>query len=523
MRNTTVVLLVTLSGTFGLACDDTSHPTHDATADVPAETETGADADADADVEPDLGADADAEAEADADVEPDVVAETEADADAEAEAEVWPVPAVEWAVGFGAAADDGLAALDEDALGRVVAAGFTGAGTVDFGDGPRGPFAYQGLFVAAWDADGALRWALRPVALGNAAARGVVVGASGTSYVCAEFHNTLDLGGGRTATSAGGTDVAIFALDADGNALWLDSFGGTGNEFCQALAADEALDRVWVTGAYMFGVDFGDGELPTGSSSTNGFLAALDTEGTVVWSRGWVTDQPADNGGVAADATGNVYVTGAFLDSTDFFGTVRTATTSQDVFVLSLDPAGSFRWVRQYSGGYSEIGQEVVPDGAGGVAVLATFEGTMPVGSATLTARGAYDTALWTLDAGGTVGWALSFGDVGYDSGIALVRVDDGYVMGGWLRGATSFGGPMLESGAADDGFLVGLDAAGHHRWTAGFGGERPVYVAAAAPAGGGDVFAGGIFYGALTLGATTVSGGGERDVFLLRLSPDAP
>ncbi|MBI5502349.1 MAG: hypothetical protein HY907_19045 [Deltaproteobacteria bacterium] len=525
MKRSPGATLLALAALLLDACDGGGSPAHDAPLDQ-SDADSSADADAVVDADADLSAEADADASAESEAEPEADSSAEGDADSSADADAdgdagsdaAPDPVVEWAVGFGSAEDDGVAGLAAAADGSVVAAGLTGPGSVDFGDGVRGPFAYEGLFVASWDAAGALRWALRPVALGNAGARAVATGPSGTTYVCAEYQNTQDIGG-RSTTSAGGTDVAVFAMDPAGTVVWLDSFGNWGNEFCHGLAVDEAQDRVWVTGAYMGDVDFGDGPLPEGSTSTNGFAAALDTAGALVWSRGWVTDQPAQNGGIAGDAAGNVYVTGAFLLSTDFFGTVVTATTSQDAFVLSLDPGGSFRWVRTYAGGYSEIGQDVARDPAGGVIVLATFEGTMPVGGTTLASRGAYDTALWTLDADGTVGRALSFGDAGFDIGSALVPADGGWVMGGMLRGSASYGGPVLDSGATDLGFLVGLDAAGAHRWTAGFDDDMPVVVSAAAAAGTAT-WAGGVFYAPLTLGAFTVTGGGERDVFLLRLRP---
>lgn len=435
-------------------------------------------------------------------------------------APVWPAPATDWVVTFGSSADDGVAGVAARPAGGVVAAGTAGAGTVDFGGGPLGPFAYPSLFVAAWDAGGGHLWAHRPTSLGNAEANGVVVDSAGTAYVCATFYNSMTIGA-LEITSAGNLDVAVFAVDAGGTPLWARTFGGTLNDFCHALALDEAHGRLLVTGAYMGTVDFGDGPLPVSGGDTDGYVAALTLAGDLVWSRGWLTTQPASNGGVTADSAGEVYVTGTFMGGVDFFGSSVTATDSQDAFVLALTSAGGFRWVRHASGPGAQLGQAAAAGVPEGVVVAAWFDGALTLGGTTLTTAGSYDLALLALDSAGAVAAATRFGAGAAESSASIAPFAGGWVVTGWFRGETSFGGPSLSSGFTEDVFVLSVDAAASaHRWSAGLGTMTGSEIAASIVAAGATaLYAGGSFAGPSDLGAGPIAPAGGRDAFVVRLA----
>ncbi|WP_438036917.1 hypothetical protein [Sorangium sp. So ce204] len=89
--------------------------------------------------------------------------------------------------------------------------------------------------------------------------------------------------------------------------------------------------------------------------------------------------------GVATDAAGNLYVTGAFVGTVDFGAGPLVSAGSADVFVLKLDPAGHAIWSRRFgSSPYGEAGTKIALDASGNILLGgtyggATFDGPPPV------------------------------------------------------------------------------------------------------------------------------------------------
>lgn len=112
-----------------------------------------------------------------------------------------------------------------DAAGNVYVAGDF-AGSVDFDPGPGlTALAATGLdaFVAKYTAAGALLWVRVAGSWGSDQGKSVAVGQDGSVYVLGYFSDTVDFAPGPatyTLTSAGGPDVFLWKLDADGNFMW---------------------------------------------------------------------------------------------------------------------------------------------------------------------------------------------------------------------------------------------------------------------------------------------------------------
>jgi hypothetical protein len=65
--------------------------------------------------------------------------------------------------------------------------------------------------------------------------------------------------------------------------------------------------------------------------------------------------------GCAADALGNIYLTGYFRDTVDFnpgtgvFNLISNG-SSDDVFVVKLDSSGQFLWAKNFGGSSNDVG-----------------------------------------------------------------------------------------------------------------------------------------------------------------------
>jgi len=116
---------------------------------------------------------------------------------------------------------------------------------------------------------------------------------------------------------------------------WSQRFGGTQDDQGLAVAAD-ASDNVIVTGVFSGSADFGGDHLVSAGFSDI-FVSKYDASGVHQWSQRF-GDKISDLGeAIAADASGNVIVTGRFWNTVDFGGGDLTSAGDFDVFVAKYD------------------------------------------------------------------------------------------------------------------------------------------------------------------------------------------
>ena len=110
--------------------------------------------------------------------------------------------------------------------------------TADFDPGP-GVFnltAFVSLtmyatdaYIQKLDANGNLIWAKQMGGPFNELGWSIAIDGSGNVYSTGQFYGTVDFDSGAgvfNLTSAGGSDIYIQKLDANGNFIWATSFGG---------------------------------------------------------------------------------------------------------------------------------------------------------------------------------------------------------------------------------------------------------------------------------------------------------
>ena len=215
---------------------------------------------------------------------------------------------------------------------------------------------------------------------------------------------------GLSASATGGNDVRVLKFaGADGAQRWAQAlnFGGIAGAYALAL---DAAGNVIVTGA-------------AGTEANTNFrtfkLAA--SNGASAWMRDYDGGRMDQAQGVAADAAGNVFVTGQSQNAAGRYvlKTFKYAAAS-----------GAALWENTYDGGYNDYGYQVATDAAGNAVV---------VGSTT-NAAGNTD---WKV-----IVYANGNGDVlqQYTYAGAAGGNDDAYAVG-FDAGGTVVGGLSLESG----------------------------------------------------------------------------
>jgi hypothetical protein len=136
------------------------------------------------------------------------------------------------------------------------------------------------------------------------------------------------------------------------NLNWVKGIGSTGLDQGRTVASD-AAGNMYLTGNFSATVDFDPGAgifNLTAFGQYDGFVLKLDPLGNFMWAKqfGGVNEEFSEN--IAVDNTGNVIIGGHYIGTADFNPGPSTfnltSNGSEDIFILKLDPSGSFLWAK---------------------------------------------------------------------------------------------------------------------------------------------------------------------------------
>ncbi|KYF90251.1 nucleotide-binding protein, partial [Sorangium cellulosum] len=430
-----------------------------------------------------------------------------------------------WSRAFGDANGQYARAVAVDADRNVFVAGQM-EGTVDFGGGPltaTGADAY----VAKFDRFGTHLWSKRFAGDGNQFAMALAVDPAGDVVVAGRAFGSVDLGGG-VLVSHGGDDVFIVKLDAGGEHVWSRMIGGSGADRCDRVAVDPA-GNVLVAGGFHGTVDV-DGAVLTSAGLRDAFVLRLapgDGRTLLALRAGDEGDDYAH--AIAADADGNLLVAGYFSGSIDLGGAPLASAGLSDVFVAKLGPSGDHLWSARFGDAEADEAHDVaVHEATGDVVLTGTFASTIDFGGGRLTSAGGRDLYVARLSSDGAHVLSRRFGDAedqlltDFETGArasADVDAAGNIVLAGPLFGAADFGGGLLTSRGKTDVYLVKLGPAGDHLFSSLYGDGQTQVGLDVTAGSGASVLLAGRFYGKINFGHGALSGAGQGDAFLTKLS----
>jgi hypothetical protein len=297
---------------------------------------------------------------------------------------------------------------------------------------------------------------------------------------------------------------------------WSQRFGSTSEDVGSSVAAD-ASGNVFVTGNFSGTVNFGGGNLVS-AGSWDIFLAKYDAAGVHQWSKRFGAGGADIGYVVAVDGSGNVFVTGRFAGTVNFGGVNLPSAGGFDIFLAKYDAAGVHQWSKRFGAGGDDAGFSVDVDGSGNPVVTGFFNGTVNFGGANLPSAGLEDIFVAKYDASGAHLWSQSFGSTGLDQGEEVgVDPSGNVVVSGPFNGTVNFGGSNLTSGGGMDIFLAKYDASGVHVWSKSFGAGGTDYPGRMAVDGGGNVAMTGAFSNTVDFGGGGLVSAGGRDIFIAR------
>lgn len=326
--------------------------------------------------------------------------------------------------------------------------GFVGKGDFDPGIGLANlTSAGKGdVFISKLDSNGNYVWVKQLGGNSFDYASSMVLDDLGNVYIAGSFDGTADFDPDSSKIfnikSAGDADIFISKLDASGNFVWAKQIGGALLDVVNSISVDKS-GNVYTTGSFEGKVDFDPGAgtyflTPTGSDI---FISKLDASGNFVWAKQMGGNLHESGNSIAIDKWSNIYATGTFQGTADFNPSSEfsnlISTGNEDIFILKLNSAGNFIWVKQMGGDLFDNALCATTDSSGFVYVTGNFQGIADFNPSSseklnLTSIGRDDIFISKLDPQGNFVWAKSMGGTLNEIGnsIALDKSGNIYTTG---------------------------------------------------------------------------------------------
>lgn len=363
------------------------------------------------------------------------------------------------------------------------------------------------------------------------------------------------VGGSGGESGAGGADVPDAPSEPiAGDPVWRDGYGeATNDQKLFDIALDPAANALVATIGYITAIKIPglNNDMPYISGSLDS-PAPITVQNILVFKQDAATHMPTwavpiragaeiVRSTVDVDPQGNVIVAGGFIGKVEIpdmpMAQSGLSNGSYDGYIAKLDPSGKPVWLRTFGAAGEDYVTDVAVDGDGNIVVVGySTSATVDFGDGKpLTTIANKDIFVAKYDKDGNTKWAQRVGEAGAtdimgnhnwrepSATVEVSRADGSIFIGGIYRGALSFPPVGVPASAAEDGFIVKLDADGVGKWHLEFGSancKQRVRSVAIGPKG--EVALTGSFQGNVTIGdQTKVSFKGSQDLLIAMLEPD--
>ncbi len=261
--------------------------------------------------------------------------------------------------------------------------------------------------------------------------------------------------------------------------------GGSAPDMGLGITLD-SISNVYTTGFFTGTADFNPGAGTNNLTATGGedvFIQKMDSSGNFQWSRSFGSAGNDEGHSIAVDRAGYVYVTGFFSGTVDFDPSPAlfnlTASGSDDIFIVKLNPSGNFVWAKRMGGANIDVGNCVIIDENFRLVLCGSFMATTDfdpgVGVQNLTSAGNKDIFIEQMDSSGNFLWVRKIGGTGIDIGYAAAFMQSGsLVCTGLFSGTVDFdpglGVSNRVSAGSTDIFIFRTDPGGNFIWANCYG-----------------------------------------------------
>ncbi len=274
---------------------------------------------------------------------------------------------------LGGTQTESMNAMAVDSANNLVATGYF-RGSMSFGGAVlKVPFDSDlDVFLVKYAPDGTHVWSKNFTNTGNDQGKGLAIDSADNIAICGSFSNAISFGGATFTAVNAMTDAFVAKFTKDGTHVWSRQLGNAQSNEDAKSVAFAPNGSLAVTGLFLNPVDFGGG-LVTSNGTADGYLAVYNPDGSYQWAKAFGGTNNDYANAVAADASG-YYVTGYFQSTTvQLTGLSAQRVGQSDTYLLKLSPTGTALWAKSYGVLNGQIVANSVVIAAPGFPVLAGY------------------------------------------------------------------------------------------------------------------------------------------------------
>jgi hypothetical protein len=205
------------------------------------------------------------------------------------------------------------------------------------------------------------------------------------------------LAGETSSFGAGKSDIYLIKTDVDGDTLWTRTYGGA--DWDKGYSVDGTMDGGFVVVGYTNS---------SGAGLSDIYLVRTDSIGDTLWTKTYGGEN-FDCGYSVVQASDSGYVL------TGYTGSYGSGWSS--VYIIKTDSKGDTLWTKVYGGTDEDLGH-CITEGSGGTYIMAGTSWSYGPGGA--------DVWVITLDSTGQFRWARTYGGVDLEYGLSVDKTFDG-------------------------------------------------------------------------------------------------
>lgn len=290
------------------------------------------------------------------------------------------------------------------------------------------------LFVAKYNTSGDPIWVKASKNTGSDSGNGITMDSQGNLYVIATFDGQI-LYDGKTANSAGKNDMCVIKINNAGNCDWIKSYGTKDENIANTILYSKS--KLFIGG---------NSQTETGSYA--GYVAEISPEsGAVKWTKNIGTVK-GNIEKITRDQEANLIVTGSIEGANK---------DGYDLFITKLNSEnGSDIWMKKFRSNQAR-GKDIVCDATGNIYVTGSFIDSLRLDGFYLSTLEFDEVFLAKLNTNGKTAWAKSFGHNKRDVGCKLILKNTELILAGDFSTNIEFGSSSL-AGGDNSAFMANFD-----------------------------------------------------------------
>jgi hypothetical protein len=379
-------------------------------------------------------------------------------------------------------------------------------------------------------------WTRQAGTMNTEEVQGIGTDNSGNIYVTGSYLHLPLILGSDTLSNNGLYDIFLIKYNSAGVIQWAKRAGGSNADWSSGIQVN-GNGEIFLTGNFFSNtITFDNTTLINSSSngSSDIFAVKFDSNGNVIWAKKAGGPGEDRSKGIAADANGNVFVTGYFNSQIFNFGNspVSNITNdSSDVFIIKYDQTGNESWALNAGGNDNVIATSIAVDAASNIVICGYFKSQdVSFGNAVLTntSSDSSDIFVTKIDNNGNVLWAKKGGGNRNDfaSSLTTDNKNNVYVTGNYSSPTINFGNLGMSNAGIANMFLVKYDKDGDEKWSVNSEGVHLQEGNAVCTDRNGYVYVGGGFHADNVAFGTTIAnnrnpGSSTSDNFVIKYDND--